>query len=79
MAFTNEAGWDRTLRIVVGIVLLYLGWAGIVTGTLGVVLKILGFLPLMTGLIGWCPVYTLLGISTCAVPPAGPTTPRPVT
>jgi hypothetical protein len=27
-SFANEAGWDRALRIVVGVVLLYLGWAG---------------------------------------------------
>ena len=25
-SLTNEAGWDRALRIVVGVVLLYLGW-----------------------------------------------------
>ncbi|HXJ32186.1 MAG TPA: DUF2892 domain-containing protein [Gemmatimonadales bacterium] len=33
-SFMNEAGWDRALRIVVGVVLLYLGWAGIIGGTL---------------------------------------------
>jgi hypothetical protein len=25
----------------------------------------LGIVPLVTGAIGWCPVYTLLGINTC--------------
>ena len=60
----NEAGWDRGIRVIVGIVLLYLGWAGVVTGTLGLVLKIGGLLPLITGLVGWCPAYTLLGWRT---------------
>jgi hypothetical protein len=26
----------------------------------------LGLLPLATAVIGWCPPYTLLGISTCS-------------
>ena len=56
----NEGSIDRTLRIVVGLVLISLvfigpqspwGWIGLV--------------PLATGLIGWCPAYTLFGIDTC--------------
>lgn len=65
----NEAGWDRALRILLGIVLLYLGWAGVVGGTLGVVFKLIGFVPLVTGVVGWCPAYALFGISTCKVTP----------
>lgn len=64
MSFINEAGWDRALRVIVGIVLLYLGWAGVVTGTLGTVFKFLGFVPLITGLVGWCPAYVLFGTRT---------------
>ena len=60
----NEASWDRAIRVVAGLVLLYLGWGGVVAGTLGVVLKWLGFLPLLTGIFGFCPAYTLLGIRT---------------
>lgn len=60
----NEAAWDRILRVVLGLAMLYLGWAGVVTGTLGTVLKFLGFVPLLTGLIGWCPLYSLLRFST---------------
>ncbi len=64
MAFVNEAAWDRVVRVVLAIVLLYLGWAGIVTGGLGTFLKIIGFVPLLTGLIGWCPLYSLFKVST---------------
>jgi hypothetical protein len=60
----NEAGWDRAIRVVAGLVLLYLGWGGVVAGTLGTVFKWLGFLPLLTGVIGFCPAYPLLGIGT---------------
>ena len=61
----NEAGWDRALRVVLGIVLLYLGWSGVVGGTIGWIFKVGGFLPLATGIVGWCAVYELFGFSTC--------------
>lgn len=64
MKFANEAGWDRALRIVLGVALLYLGWTGVVGGTLGWIFKIFGFLPLVTGIVGWCALYTVLGVST---------------
>lgn len=64
MALVNEAGWDRAIRVALGIVLLYMGWGGVVDGTAGMVLKWLGFVPLATGLIGWCPLYTACSIRT---------------
>jgi hypothetical protein len=64
MRWINEAGWDRALRVIAGVVLLYLGWAGVVSGTLGTVFKWVGFLPIITGFVGWCPAYTLLGMGT---------------
>jgi hypothetical protein len=60
----NEATWDRIARTALGVVVLYLGWANVVTGGWGLVLKIVGFLPLLTGLVGWCPAYALLKVST---------------
>lgn len=64
MGFVNEASWDRIARILLGIVMLFLGWAGVVTGTWGTVLKIVGFVPLATGLMGWCPLYALFRFGT---------------
>jgi len=56
----NEGTIDRALRIIVGLILLALVFTGPQTpwGWIGIV-------PLATGLIGWCPLYTLLGMSTC--------------
>jgi hypothetical protein len=62
----NEAGWDRIVRIVLGLAMLVLGWGGFVGGTFGVILQWLGFVPLLTGLIGWCPLYSLFHIKTKA-------------
>jgi hypothetical protein len=60
----NEASWDRVVRILIGAVMLYLGWTGALAGTWGTVFRYLGFVPLLTGLIGWCPLYHALGFST---------------
>ncbi|MDH4119910.1 MAG: DUF2892 domain-containing protein [Acidimicrobiia bacterium] len=57
MSYMNEGTVDRVVRIALGILLLVLGFGGIVEGTLGTVFKFLGFVPLLTGLAGWCPIY----------------------
>ena len=57
---TNEGGIDRILRIVVGLALIGLTLNGNI-GVWGWV----GVVPLATGALGWCPLYTLLGINSC--------------
>ena len=64
MKYLNEAGWDRIVRIVLGVALLYLGWAGVVTGGWGTFLKVIGFVPLLTGLVGFCPIYAIFKVRT---------------
>lgn len=59
----NEAGWERVARVVLGVVLLIVGF-GVMGGTAGVIVGIVGFVPLLTGLSGWCPLYSLLGFRT---------------
>ena len=56
----NEGGIDRILRIVAGLALI----AAAATGNIGV-WGYIGVVPLLTGLMGWCPVYTMLGLNTC--------------
>lgn len=64
MKYVNEAGWDRILRVIIGIALLILTFTGTVTGTLGTVLMVIGFIALLTGIIGICPAYLLLKTRT---------------
>jgi len=59
----NESSIDRALRVVLGIVVLSLVIVGPKT-----MWGLLGLVPLATGLVGFCPLYRLLGISTCSVP-----------
>ena len=60
----NVANWDRIARVVLGVLLLYLGLNNIVTGGMGVLLDVLGVVFVATGLAGFCPVYALLKLST---------------
>lgn len=64
MSFINEASWDRIARVVLGVVLIFLGFSGAVDGAFGTFLGILGFVPLITGLVGWCPLYAVFNIRT---------------
>lgn len=58
----NVGGIDRALRVLVGLGVLSLlvvlegnaRWFGLI-----------GLLPLLTAALGYCPLYTILGISSC--------------
>jgi hypothetical protein len=64
MRFANEGDGDRAARMLGGILSLYAGWGGFVSGALGIVLVAAGAIALVTGITGWCPAYTALGAST---------------
>ena len=61
----NVGPLDRILRVVGGIALLMLGML-IAEGTFQVVFIILSIPLLFSGITGFCPTYTLLGISTAS-------------
>ncbi|MDY7218411.1 DUF2892 domain-containing protein [Denitrificimonas sp. JX-1] len=56
----NIGSIERSLRIIVGLILVVLalfdiiGWWGWV-----------GLIPILTGALGTCPLYSILGVSTC--------------
>lgn len=58
----NEHIAERGLRVAIGLTLIGLAVAGKI-GAWGY----FGVIPVMTGLLGSCPLYTLLGFSTCPV------------
>ncbi len=60
----NVGTVDRALRVVVGAALIALTFVGPYTATL-YPWGLIGVVPLVTGLIGWCPLYSLLGVKTC--------------
>jgi hypothetical protein len=63
----NVGGMDRTIRIVLGIVLLGLGLLHVVTGTMALIAYIVGAVALITALVRFCPAWSIFGINTCPV------------
>lgn len=59
----NEGTLDRSLRVIVGLALIALAAMGTI-GAWGYI----GIVPLATGAVGMCPIYSLLGISSCPTP-----------
>lgn len=58
----NEGTLDRAVRALAGVGLIGATLAGAIGpwGWIGVV-------PLLTAALGWCPLYTVLGINTCGI------------
>lgn len=59
----NVGSVDRILRIVVGLIVLSLFF--IYPEASWRYLALVGIVPLLTGLFSTCPLYSILGISTC--------------
>ena len=64
---SNVGTIDKVIRISLAVAFNVLFFTGTVTGTLGLVLLVLGGVLLSTSVIGFCPVYTLLGINSCGI------------
>lgn len=62
----NEGTLDRTLRIILGLILLSLVFIGPQT-----LWGLIGLVPLATGLMGYCPLYQMIGLSTCPLKKQG--------
>lgn len=60
----NESNFDRIIRAVAGVVLLYLGFGGMLNGTPAVIAEVVGVVLLLTGAVGFCPLYALVKFST---------------
>ncbi|MCT8340667.1 YgaP family membrane protein [Luteirhabdus pelagi] len=62
----NMGATDRTIRILLAIVIGLLFWQDVITGTLGYILLALAGIFVLTSFISFCPLYPVLGINTCS-------------
>jgi hypothetical protein len=62
---TNVGTIDRIARIVVGIALIAFALGFIAPGTPSAWIGWIGVVPLLTALVGSCPLYSMIGLSTC--------------
>lgn len=62
----NVGTVDRIVRIIVGLTLI--AWAlGYIPGMNASIWGWIGLIPLATALVGWCPIYSRIGVNTyCA-------------
>lgn len=58
----NVCGIDRSLRVIIGLILVGLTLSGII-GMWGWI----GLVPLLTGVFRFCPIYSIFGLETCPV------------
>ncbi|MEQ9569333.1 MAG: DUF2892 domain-containing protein [Longimicrobiales bacterium] len=56
----NEHKVERAIRVIAGLAILSLYFVGPRSPW-----ALLGLIPIATGLLGSCPLYTVLGVSTC--------------
>ena len=61
----NVGGMDRTGRIVIGIVLLFVGLAAPISAMWQIVALVVAAIALITAAVRFCPANLLLGINTC--------------
>jgi hypothetical protein len=63
----NIGKTDKIVRIVLAIVLAGLDFFEVVTGPFSWLLSVVAIILLVTALINFCPLYKILGKSTCEV------------
>ncbi|WP_317048459.1 YgaP family membrane protein [Winogradskyella jejuensis] len=56
---------DKTIRILIAVAVALLYYFNVIEGTLAYVLMGVAIVFLITSLISFCPLYKILGISTC--------------
>lgn len=56
----NESALDRIIRVAIGLALVSLVFVGPKTPW-----GWLGLIPILTAAVGFCPLYRVLGVSTC--------------
>jgi hypothetical protein len=61
----NMSSYDKLIRLGLSIILIILYYKQVLTGTVGIISLLVAFLLTLTSLISFCPIYKVLGISTC--------------
>jgi hypothetical protein len=61
----NMGNMDRIIRVIVAAVIAGLYYSNIINGTGAVLLLVLAVIFVLTSFLGYCPLYSLLGIQTC--------------
>lgn len=61
----NMGSADKAIRVLIAIVIGILYFTNVISGTLAIILLVLAVVFIATSLMGFCPLYSPFGISTC--------------
>jgi hypothetical protein len=62
----NVGSTDKWIRVIIALIIIALYFGNVITGTLAIVLLVVAGIFILTGFVGFCGLYTLLGINTCS-------------
>jgi fatty acid desaturase len=62
----NMGSADRIIRLTVAAIIAVLYFTNVINETLGLILLIIAGVFALTSFISFCPLYPILGLSTCA-------------
>ena len=60
----NMGTLDKSVRVLIALVVIALYFTGVIGGTLAIVLLVVSGIFILTSLVSFCPLYLPLGIST---------------
>ena len=63
----NMSNLDKGIRVIIAIAVALLYYLNVIEGTLAYILIAVAIILLVTSLINFCPLYRILGISTCKI------------
>ena len=58
---------DKIIRVLIAAIIGILYYLDIITGTLAYILMAVAIILLITSLVNYCPLYRLIGLSTCKI------------
>ena len=61
----NMGTFDKSIRLLIAIILVVLYFTNVISGTLGIIALIIAGVFILTSLLSFCPLYTVLGFNTC--------------
>lgn len=67
----NMGTLDKTIRIIIALIVIALYFTGVISGTLAIVLLVFSGIFILTSLVSFCPLYLPFGLSTRGKQEAG--------
>lgn len=62
---SNIGGLDKRIRLLLALVIAFLTYFKVINDTISYILIAIAFFLVFTSLVRFCPLYGILGISTC--------------